>query len=167
MQIRHANRNDFPTILPIYEQARRFMALTGNPNQWINGYPSQKQLKEDLAENRLYVCCEADKIAMVFVFFIGIDPNYRIIEDGCWPDDRPYGTIHRIASAQSVPHASDFVVSWCSEQCRQAGASLRGDTHEKNLPMQRVFIRNGFVKCGIVHMADGSPRFAYQKETSL
>ena len=33
-----------------------------------------------------------------FVFFIGEEPTYRIIEDGAWIDDGPYGTIHRVAS---------------------------------------------------------------------
>ena len=29
--------------------------------------------------------------------------------------------------------------------------------------MQHVLESNGFTRCGIIHVADGSPRIAYQK----
>ena len=29
--------------------------------------------------------------------------------------------------------------------------------------MQKVLEENGFTKCGIIHVADGTPRIAYQK----
>lgn len=30
--------------------------------------------------------------------FLGEDESYRVIEDGAWHLDQPYGTIHRLAS---------------------------------------------------------------------
>ena len=39
---------------------------------------------------------------------------------------------------------------------------MRGDTHEDNLPMQRVLEKNGFQRCGTIFVEDGSPRIAYQ-----
>ena len=50
--ISHANLNK---ILDIYAHARKFMALTGNPNQWINNYPSIDILSNDLDKKQLYV----------------------------------------------------------------------------------------------------------------
>ena len=41
--------------------------------------------------------------------------------------------------------------------------SLRADTHADNKIMQHLLEKNGFTRCGIIHVADGSPRFAYQK----
>ena len=38
-----------------------------------------------------------------------------------------------------------------------------GDTHEKNLPMQRVFQKNGFLRCGLIRVEDGTERIAFQK----
>ena len=38
--IRLATLEDLSIIKDIYAHARSFMALTGNPNQWINNYPS-------------------------------------------------------------------------------------------------------------------------------
>ena len=40
---------------------------------------------------------------------------------------------------------------------------LRADTHADNKIMQHLLEKNGFTRCGVIHVADGSPRFAYQK----
>lgn len=162
--VTHAAICDLPQILPIYENARAFMAASGNASQWGGGYPQKNLLEEDIRKKQLYLLKEEGKIAAVFVFYIGEDPNYRIIEDGCWPNARPYGVIHRVASSGLVRRAADDCIRWCFEQCRLYNASLRGDTHENNLPMQRVFERNGFLRCGIVYMADQTPRIAFQKD---
>ena len=39
----------------------------------------------------------------------------------------------------------------------------RADTHADNKIMQHLLEKNGFTRCGVIHVADGSPRFAYQK----
>ena len=38
---------------------------------------------------------------------------------------------------------------------------IRIDTHEDNKIMQRAIARQGFSRCGIIHLANGSPRIAY------
>lgn len=164
MKFRPALHSDLPQILSIYEKARAFMASYGNDCQWANGYPQREILENDLRNGRLFVCTQNGQIAAVFMFFIGTEPTYEMIENGCWPNDRPYGTIHRLASAGLIFHAADAVIDWCFDLCRQAGADLRADTHNKNIPMQKVFERNGFLKCGTIYVRDGSPRIAYQKE---
>ena len=40
---------------------------------------------------------------------------------------------------------------------------LRADTHEANVTMQRCLERAGFVRCGVIHVADGTPRLAYER----
>ena len=161
--IRHAFPKDLPSLLPLYQRARAFMAANGNPNQWGDRYPTEEILSKDIQNHRLYLCENDGETAAAFMFFIGEEPNYAVIEDGDWPDRRPYGTIHRIASCGRFPGAGSFCVSWCYEQCRRAGAGLRGDTHEKNLPMQRVFKKNGFSRCGRIRVEDGTERIAFQK----
>ena len=54
----------------------------------------------------------------------------------------------------------DEIVTWAFSRY----PNLRGDTHERNLPMRRAFERNGFERCGTIWVEDGSPRIAYQKE---
>ena len=60
---------------------------------------------------------------------------------------------------RSHPGVAAAVITWCLEHCE----SLRADTHADNKIMQHLLEKNGFTKCGIIHVADGSPRFAYQR----
>ena len=53
--IRKAVGNDLPEILKIYENARRFMAENGNPNQWGKTNPPQYTLERDIQLEQLYV----------------------------------------------------------------------------------------------------------------
>ena len=53
--IRHATQTDLPRILEIYDIARRFMRQNGNMVQWVNGYPSEPLLRQDIANGDLYV----------------------------------------------------------------------------------------------------------------
>ena len=41
--------------------------------------------------------------------------------------------------------------------------NIRIDTHHDNKIMQRLLEQNGFVYCGIIFLADASPRLAYQR----
>ena len=87
----------------------------------------------------------------------GDEPTYRIIEDGAWPEDLPYATIHRMASAGQVRGIGQFCIDWCLRQ----GLPVRADTHADNVYMQRALEKSGFVRCGRIYTEDGSPRWAY------
>ena len=87
---------DLGRIQEIYGYAREFMAKHGNPNQWGKTYPPIEQVRRDIAEEKLFVITDGQRIHGVFYFWIGQDPTYRRI-DGAWRSDSPYGTIHRIA----------------------------------------------------------------------
>ena len=111
-------------------------------------------------EQNVYVAEENGQIEAVFAFILGADPTYAAIEDGQWLDDTlPYGTVHRLASAGKHKGVGKAVLDWSMEHCQ----SLRADTHADNKIMQHLLEKNGFTRCGIIHVADGSPRFAYQK----
>lgn len=159
---RGANRFEIDQIMKIYGRAREQMAASGNPDQWGGGYPSQELIEQDIASNRLFVYIVNGQMEAVFAFILGEDPTYAAIEGGKWISDGPYGTIHRLASAGKHSHIADEVIAWCQERCD----SLRADTHADNKAMQHILEKNGFARCGIIHLADGSPRIAYQKLTS-
>ena len=138
------------------------MAETGNPTQWGGGYPPRELLEEDITSNRLFVYVVNGQLEAVFAFVLGADPTYAAIEDGGWLNDTlPYGTLHRLASAGTRKGVADEVIAWCAERCD----SLRADTHADNKIMQHILEKNGFARCGIIHVADGTPRIAYQKLT--
>lgn len=157
---RGAVRADMAKILEVYARARDFMAKNGNPTQWGDSYPTPELLEEDIDTNRLFVYMINGRMKAVFAFVLGEDPTYQTIEDGQWLNDTlPYGTLHRLASAGESTGVGKAVVEWCLEHCE----SLRADTHADNKAMRHILEETGFTRCGVIHVADGSPRFAYQR----
>lgn len=97
------------------------------------------------------------KIIGVFALIIGEDPTYLEIQDGSWRSDETYGTIHRLASDGITKGIARACFDFCHDRCHY----LRIDTHKDNLPMQAAIKKYGFVYCGIIHVADGSERVAF------
>ena len=159
MEIRIATINDLEEVLSIYEYARSFMAENGNPTQWKKNYPPIETVKKDIADGKLHLCMEEDKIACVFYYNMGIDPTYNVI-DGAWLNDKSYGVVHRVASAKGTKGAASFSLNWAYKQCK----NLKIDTHENNIPMQNLLKKLGFVHCGTITLTNGEPRWAYQKK---
>lgn len=156
--IRKSVAGDMERMLAIYEKAKAFMANTGNPTQWGDSYPSVELLRRDIAEGISCVIESKNRIVGTFVFIIGDEPTYSEIE-GEWINNEPYGTIHRIASDGSVRGIADFCLKYCSGII----SNIRIDTHNDNNVMLKWIKRSGFSYCGIIHVADGSPRLAFQK----
>ena len=138
---RGARRSDLDAIMQIYARARQTMADSGNPTQWGRNFPPQELIEEDIDTNRLFVYLHNGALEGAFAFILGPDPTYAKIEDGQWLND-------------TLPY-----INWCLEHCE----SLRADTHADNKIMQHILEKNGFTKCGIIHVADGTPRIAYQR----
>ncbi len=159
MHIRPSTPADLPRLMAIYNKARDFMAANGNPGQWINGYPQQTQIAQDIAQGHSYVCEADGQIHGVFYFAIEADPSYASIE-GQWLNDLPYGVIHRIAVDSPQRGLSLMCLDWCFQQI----PNLRVDTHRDNGPMQKVLHKNGFMACGVIRLASsGDERLAFQK----
>ena len=182
MRIRKTTINDLDEVMKIYARARGFMAENGNPTQWKDSYPSEELIRKDIADGVSYVCVDAcgeeteknagagpeaeagggadsEVIEAVFMYDMREDPTYAVIENGAWPNDRPYGVLHRIASSGRKKGVASFCMQWCFEQC----GNLRCDTHDDNKVMQHVMKKNGFECCGRIYVEDGSPRVAFQK----
>ena len=158
MEIRKATLNDVPRMMEIYAIARDFMKTAGNPTQWGTTHPHHDRLVKDIEEELLFVIEDPHTIHGVFYLYIGEDPTYANIQDGCWHSDRLYGTIHRIAGDGSggilrtaVDYASGII------------EYLRIDTHHDNTVMQNAVQKVGFQRCGIIYVEDGTPRIAYDR----
>lgn len=156
--IRPAAIADLPEIESIYAIARRFMRDNGNPTQWGDGYPKRELLESDIEKGELFVYEEDGVLHGVFAFILGEDPTYAYIEDGKWPNSKPYGTIHRIASDGKTKG----VFTKCFAFTLERADEIRIDTHHDNLPMQHVVEKHGFQYCGVIYVSDGTPRKAYQ-----
>lgn len=180
-RIRRATAADLDDCMAIVEAARRFMREHGNTVQWADGYPGRDVLARDLDAGGLYVCCEAANQAhedesvadratsalsaplACFALLPGPEPTYAHIEKGAgtpglWLNDEPYLVFHRLAVRSSGGGVGSFCLRWIANQA----ANVRGDTHEVNAPMRAAFTKCGFRECGTIHLADGSPRIAYQ-----
>ncbi len=157
-RIRKARPEDLTRIMEIYACARAFMARTGNPNQWGTTNPPQAQLEQDIKEGNLYAVCDEARVCGVFFFAVGEDPTYQTIYYGDWHSGEQYGTIHRIAS-----DGSGGILKACVDYCWQLCPYLRIDTHEDNRVMQKAVSKLGFRRCGIIYIADGTSRIAYDR----
>ncbi len=157
--IRQAREEDFPAQMALYEDARRFMAESGNPRQWgPNRWPPEELIRRDTAAGHGYVCETDGQITGTFFFDAGeeIEPTYSVITEGGWIGSGPYGVVHRIAAMG----CGRICLEWAFAQC----GHLRVDTHPDNRPMQRLLDKCGFVRCGIIHVPqDSDPRLAYEK----
>ena len=158
MQIRKAEYLDVSEIMRVYRAAKAYMDATGNETQWDVGYPSEEMVRQDIAEQTLYVVTENGEVHAVFYFFVGEDETYRIIEQGEWKSSDTYGVIHRVGS-DGILHG---VMRACIDFCTQTISNIRIDTHENNKTMQNALERIGFVRCGIIYLPNGDPRIAYQ-----
>ncbi len=156
--IRKSTVEDIPALQDIFDLARKFMAETGNPNQWAEGYPSEELLQEDISSGDSYVVRKGTAVVATFVLRGGNDPTYNFIYDGVWQNDGPYATIHRIASNGQVKGILHLAMTFAL----QIYDSIRIDTHRDNQVMQNAIRKEGFAYCGIIRCWNGSERLAYQ-----
>ena len=125
----------------------------------------QNETTEDkiaiVLEGMVYLCMEDGEILGVFYYAEENDPTYDVIYDGAWQNDKPYAVIHRIAVSRDS-HGKG-VAAFIFDSCFARFPNLKIDTHRDNLPMQRALEKRGFVRCGIIHLANGDERIAFQR----
>ena len=160
MEIRLATPEDLPRIMEIYDAARAFMRSRGNMVQWVGGYPSRELVEAGIVAGEQWVCVADGDVVCTFWFAVGEEPTYVEI-DGAWLDDEPYGVVHRLASDGRVRGVGAFCLEWCLGRC----GNIRVDTHSDNHVMQGILRDMEFTRCGTIHIADGTPRDAFQKNT--
>ena len=158
MRIRKADIKDTEKIEKVYAAARQFMADNGNATQWGPTYPEISIIKKDIQDGVLYVIEGDGEIHGVFAFIIGEDPTYKVIKNGSWMSDAPYGTIHRLASDGAVNNIMVNTVAFCRSKINH----LRIDTHKNNKVMQHLIKKCGFTECGIIYTVDTTERLAYE-----
>ena len=158
--IRVARESEIPDILNVMEAAKGIMRASGNPNQWKDGYPSQEVILKDIEREAGFVVQDDGVIVAYFAFLPSPEPTYAYIEGGAWLDDTlPYHVVHRIGSIPEAHGIFKGLMDWCFAQ----DPNIRIDTHRDNRIMQHCILRYGFRYCGIIYLANGDERLAYQK----
>lgn len=156
--VRRTNFDDLDRLQEIFAVAREFMRSTGNPNQWVEDYPSEDLLRSDVKSGDSYVVQSQGRVVATFVLRGGVDLTYNIIYDGQWLSDEPHATIHRVASSGEVKNVFGIAMHYALGLYD----SIRIDTHRDNSVMQHIIERYGFKYCGIIHCWNGDERLAYQ-----
>lgn len=160
MTIRHSIMDDIPTLLTISEEAKGIMRRDGNMEQWGGDYPSAEVFAKDIRRGVSYVMEHNGEIVATFAAIPGPDPTYATIYNGQWIDDiKPYIVIHRIASRAE----SHGVMAEMLNFCFNMTDNIRIDTHRDNHIMQHLMEKHGFRYCGIIYLANGDERLAYQR----
>jgi len=158
LHVRPTVTDDLPVILSMYEKGIAHMRAEGNTVQWQGIDTPASKIPADIEKEISFVVVDDENIVHgTFAFILGEDPTYAVIEDGCWPDHEPYGTIHRIVSDQETRGILKAAV----EFCRAKTDRLRLDTHRDNRTMRAAVAKAGFAYAGIIHVNDGTPRLAY------
>ena len=142
MEIRKSNPSDIDEIMRIFQTARSYMVANGNKDQWSNGYPDRQIVMTDIQNGNNYVMMAEGKIVGTFSFILQEEPTYKIIKNGAWNYDRPYGTIHRLASDGT----QKGIARLCFDFCFTKMNYIRIDTHRNNLTMQAAIEKYGFRK---------------------
>lgn len=161
IEISKTNPAEIEILMDIFEQAKRIMRKAGNMKQWTGNYPSAELVMRDIENGNSYVCLDdAGEIIGTFAFICGNDPTYARIYEGEWVEDTlPYGVIHRLASTENSKGVAAACLQWCYEQI----PNLRADTHRDNHILQHILRKHGFKYCGIIYLANGDERLAFQK----
>lgn len=157
--IRKAEQKDLPQLDVLYENARHFMHTHGNPSQWNDGHPCRKDLSEDLAEEVLYVVEEQDEIIGAFVMRVGEDPTYQQIDGRAWRSSGADSLVlHKVCSCGKRRGIGHIIMTFAKAQNRD----IRIDTHKDNRFMKSLLAREGFDPLGVIYLANGDPRDAFE-----
>jgi hypothetical protein len=158
--IRKAKPSDLSAIMQVMDAAKAIMRASGNMHQWTEGYPSEDVILSDVEKEGGFVVEDGGRIVAYFAFLPSPEPTYAKIYEGEWLDDvLPYHVVHRIAS---YPDAHN-IFSDIMDYCFVADRNIRIDTHRDNTIMQHCISKYGFTACGIIYLANGDERLAYQR----
>ena len=147
-------------IMKVMDAAKKIMRQSGNMHQWEEGYPSEAVITADMERNGGFVVEDDGKVVGYFAFLASPEPTYASIYEGHWIDDeKPYHVIHRIASYPDT-HG---IFSSIMDICFSKDSNIRIDTHRDNHIMQHNLSKHGFTYCGIIYLANGDERLAYQR----
>ena len=151
---------DMAEIMKVMDAAKKIMRQSGNMHQWDKGYPSEVVILSDMEKDGGFVVEDDGKLVGYFAFLPSPEPTYARIYEGEWLDDTlPYHVVHRIASYPNAHGIFRSIMDFCFSR----DSNIRIDTHRDNTIMQHNIAKHGFTYCGIIYLASGDERLAFQK----
>lgn len=95
MWFRRTTAEDLPAVLAIIRQAQEALNRQG-VDQWQNGYPTEADIRWDIAGESAYVLELNEKIVATAALWFAPEESYTRL-DGKWKTDGAYAVVHRIA----------------------------------------------------------------------
>jgi GNAT superfamily N-acetyltransferase len=161
--LRKAELSEIPVIWIILQQAIEQRRLDGS-QQWQNGYPNEKTVRDDITKGNGFVLVENNEIIAYAAIIFDIEPAYTAIK-GKWLTNNDYVVVHRVATSNAVKGkgVATQLFKLIEELAIEKNVySIKVDTNFDNVPMLKIVDRLGYTYCGEVEFS-GSPRRAYEK----
>lgn len=165
LALRYTKLEDIERVMEIIKQAQQYFKEKGI-NQWQNGYPNAKVIENDIKNGHSFVLIKNNKIVGTIAISFEGEATYNKIFEGAWKSNDNYAVIHRIAVDHELKGIglSSEMIKQTELMCnKKSVGSIKVDTHEDNQAMQRSLIKNGFDYCGVIYLADGGKRVAFEK----
>lgn len=159
-----AQMEEAKPCMRIIDDARAFQQAQGF-TQWTKEYPTLKDIRNDIANQKGYVVRVDGKVVGYMCIDFAGEPAYDKIE-GAWSTDEPYAVVHRLAISEEYrgKQLTRLVFELIESICLQKDIhSIRVDTDGENKRMQYVLQKRGFVPCGVVEFG-GGPKLAFDKQ---
>ncbi|MDW5299624.1 MAG: GNAT family N-acetyltransferase [Sedimentibacter sp.] len=165
MKFRKSVKTDINGIMNIIRQAQVYFKEAGI-NQWQDNYPNVETISNDIDNEESYVLLKKGNIVATAVISFKAEKTYDSIYEGKWISNGEYAVIHRVAVDNNYKGLglSSQIIKKAEQLCLNKGAhGIKVDTHEENLPMQKLLKKNEFQYCGIIYLENGSKRIAFEK----
>lgn len=165
MEFRRTVEKDIDNIMMIIGQAQAYLKDQG-VDQWQDGYPNREVIKSDINYGYSYAFLENNQLIGTAAVSFDIEESYKVIHEGKWITEGDYAVIHRIAVEKNCKGLgmAASMIHHIEQLCLEKGVtSIKIDTHEDNLSMQKMLGKNNFKYCGVIYLEDGSKRLAYEK----
>ena len=167
MKINLAQTEDIPAIMSVVKDAQEYLFEQGI-DQWQDGYPDNAQIELDISNRESYIVVDRTGVIIgTTVLSTKNEPSYNKI-DGDWMTsfNSKYGVIHRLAIGRQFRKlgVAKFVFNICEAKLRIKNIdSMRIDTHEDNIGMQKLLTGLGYKYCGVIFLENGDKRLAFEK----
>lgn len=165
-EIKRTKIENLSVIMRIINMTKEVFAEEG-VDQWQKGYPKRDAFLQDIMMNESYTIFDEDCVVGTFMLSKNIEPTYNEIHQGHWLHNESYAVIHRFTIDPATRRQGLGIMTFneiesmlCSDESIK---SIRVDTHEDNMGMQALLEKVDFKYVGIIYLANGDKRLAYEK----
>lgn len=149
--IRIARKEDIDQIMTIVQETIEDLNQEGN-YQWDETYPKEEHFLEDIHNNHLYIVESEDRVVGFICINQEEDETYQKVE---WRLDEPALVIHRFAIKRDKLRQGlgTKLVEFAIRFAENKGIHyVKVDTNSKNIRMNALFQKLGFVHVGQIHL---------------